>query len=170
MFASTSATVAAPIEKVWAVTTDFEGMANWVPRVARVFVDGTRATEPSGVGTVRRISPIVPVPGATIVEEITLFEAPRRLQYRSLAGVPLKDYFGDIVLTALDGGGTEITYTISATQRIPVLEQLVCKSISAVLLLCLSGPSTRRLSRRWSRQASSIETAVSRPESDRPRR
>jgi hypothetical protein len=84
-----------------------------------------------GVGAVRRISSRLPAPA--IVEEITAFEPKRRLAYKALAGVPLKNYSGDVRLTA-SGTGTVVSYTITADQRIPLVESLLVKAIAAGLL------------------------------------
>ena len=135
MFATTTATVAAPIEKVWAVVADHEGMANWGPgKGLKVELLQAGTTERNGVGAVRKISPAGP--GPSIVEKVTVFDAPNRLQYTAVSGVPLKGYFGDIELKQTDAG-TEIVYKISATERVPFVEKLACKSISAVLLALL---------------------------------
>ncbi|CAM3897498.1 SRPBCC family protein [Smaragdicoccus niigatensis] len=135
MFAVTTATVSAPIDKVWSVVADHEGMAKWGPgRGLNVTLTQEGSPDRNGVGAVRRLAPAVP--GPAIVEQITVFEPNKRLQYKALAGVPLKDYFGDIELHEIPNG-TEIVYRISATERVKVVEQLACKAISFTLLKLL---------------------------------
>lgn len=133
MFAVTTATVAAPIDKVWAVVADHEGMSEWGPGMtAEITQPGS--PERNGLGAVRKIG--APGPAPAIVEQITVFEPNKHLQYKALSGVPLKNYFGDIELKQT-AGGTEITYKISAVQRVPLVEQLICKAISVTLLQLL---------------------------------
>jgi len=50
--------------------------------------------------------------------------------------VPLKNYAGDVTLRDL-GGRTEITYTITADRRAPLVDQAAAKAISFVLLRAL---------------------------------
>jgi uncharacterized protein YndB with AHSA1/START domain len=126
-------TVNAPIERVWTVLADHEGMSSWAPGLrASLTTDGT--PERNGVGAVRRLDAPGPMPA--IVEEITGFEPQRRLAYRALAGVPLKNYAGEVVLTA-QGSGTRIDYTVSADQRLPVVEQVLVRLIATGLLNAL---------------------------------
>jgi hypothetical protein len=77
-----------------------------------------------------------PGPAPSIVEEVTAFEPGRRLGYQALSGVPLRNYRGDVVLREV-ASGTEISYTVSADQRVPLVEQVVVKAISAALLRAL---------------------------------
>lgn len=114
MRATATATVAAPVARVWAVLSDHEGMANWGPGMKVTLVrPGT--PERNGVGAQRRLQ-MGPAPA--FVEEITAFEPEQRLTYRAVSGIPLRNYVGDVQLRAV-GAGTEIRYTVSADNRIP---------------------------------------------------
>ncbi len=123
-------TVSAPIDTVWEVLADHEGMHNWAPGI-KAKVTSTGATDRNGVGAVRRIKGPLPMPA--IVEEVTAFEPGRRLTYKALAGVPLRNYHGDVVLEAA-GSGTAISYTVRADQRLPLVEKALTKVIAAGLL------------------------------------
>ena len=123
-------TVSAPIATVWKVLADHEGISNWAPGLSATLTS-TGASDRNGVGAVRRIKGPLPVPA--IVEEVTAFEPGRRLTYKALAGVPLRNYHGDVVLEQA-GGGTSISYTVRADQRVPLVEKALTKVIAAGLL------------------------------------
>jgi uncharacterized protein YndB with AHSA1/START domain len=123
-------TVSAPIATVWEVLADHEGLSNWAPGIkASLTKEG--AAERNGVGAVRRIAAPGPMPA--IVEEVVAFEPGRRLTYKALSGVPLRNYQGDVVLEEA-AGGTAISYTVSADQRVPLVEKALTKAIAAGLL------------------------------------
>jgi uncharacterized protein YndB with AHSA1/START domain len=133
MQATSKKTVNVPIARVWEVLSDHEGMSSWGPGMKAVLAKpGT--TDRNGVGAVRRLGAALPKP--VIVEEITAFEPGRRLGYKALSGVPLKNYGGDVVLREVPGG-TEITYSVFADKRLEPLEKVVLKGISASLLAAL---------------------------------
>jgi hypothetical protein len=67
------------------------------------------------VGAIRRLGS-KPVYGR---EEIVLYEPPARLSYTILSGQPVRRYRADVVLTALDGGGTHITWSGSFEPSVP---------------------------------------------------
>jgi uncharacterized protein YndB with AHSA1/START domain len=131
--ATSTATVSSSVDSVWAVLADHEGMTRWAPGL-KVALRAEGATDRNGVGAVRVID--APGPAPSIVEEVVAFEPGRRLAYRALAGVPLRNYRGEVVLRDL-AGRTEITYTISADQRLPLVERAAAKAISFVLLQAL---------------------------------
>jgi uncharacterized protein YndB with AHSA1/START domain len=115
MHATATATVDAPVARVWAVLADHEGMAKWGPGL-KVTLVRPGDTERNGVGAQRSIkaAPVMP----PLVEEITAFEPEQRLTYRGVAGIPFRNYVGDVVLRPA-GSGTEISYTVSADNRLP---------------------------------------------------
>ncbi|WP_130293229.1 SRPBCC family protein [Pseudonocardia sediminis] len=129
MRATSVRTVDAPIDRVWAVLADHEGMSSWAPGL-KVELTRPGTTEPNGVGAVRRVGIGSPGP---IVEEIVTFEPGQRLGYRALAGVPLRNYRGEVTLRP-SGSGTEITYTVDADKRLPFGESLAVKGLATVLV------------------------------------
>ena len=117
--ATARTTLSIPIDRAWAALSRHEDMASWGPGM-KVTVDDARAETPGGVGAVRRIA--APGPAPAIVEEIVTFEAPHVLGYRGLAGVPFRDYRGEVRLTE-QGDGVAVAWTLSAQARVPFVEQ-----------------------------------------------
>jgi uncharacterized protein YndB with AHSA1/START domain len=98
-----------PASTVWRVIADHQGMSSWGPGLS-VSMERDGEPDPDGVGAVRAISG----PGIRIREEITGFEAPRRLAYRALSGVPLPGYAGEVEL-AEHAGRTTIRWSLTAS-------------------------------------------------------
>lgn len=115
MKASHTAKVSASPEQVWTLLANHEGMSDWGPFL-KVTIDKPSAAAPGGVGTVRRIT--APGPAPDLVEEITEFEPGKRLAYKAVAGIPLKNYRGSIDLRPLPTG-TEIIWTLQADNNLP---------------------------------------------------
>ncbi len=104
---------AAPLETVWDVLYDQVGMSSWVPIVS-IRLEREGDPPPNGVGAIRAVSrrPV------KVREQITAVDAPTRLAYRMLSGLPVRDYVGETTLTA-DGSATDILWTISFSTRVP---------------------------------------------------
>jgi uncharacterized membrane protein len=133
MRATSTATVSSPSSHVWDVLSDHEGMSQWGPGVS-VTLRSEGSPDRNGVGAVRVIDAPGPMP--SIVEEVVAFEPGRTMSYRALSGVPLRNYGGEVVLSEV-AGGTEISYTVPADQRVPWVERVVVKAISLALLKAL---------------------------------
>lgn len=131
MRATATTVVPVPIETAWEVLADHEGMSTWGPGV-NVALTRQGAPERNGLGARRTIT--TRLPGPTIVEEVIAFEPERRLGYRAIAGVPARDYVGDVVLTP-EGSSTRIDYSISIDSRIPGLGRIAPPAIARALLL-----------------------------------
>lgn len=135
MRATATATVNAPLDKVWTVLADHEAMASWGPGM-KVTLRKQGATERNGVGAVRSIK--APGPAPAIVEEITRFEPDGVLGYKALSGVPFRNYGGEVALSPASGGNaTRIEWTLSADRRVPVAEQVALKVVVSTLLRLL---------------------------------
>ncbi len=134
MQATRTAVVKAPAQIVWSVVSDHEGMAAW-GLGWHVTLLRRGADDRNGVGALRKVKQAVPAPA--IVEEIVAFEPPHRMAYRAVSGVPLRNYRGEIRLRPVSDG-TEITYTISADRRVPLLDGLavglICRTLLAALV------------------------------------
>lgn len=104
-------------------------MSSWVPGL-KVELTRPGATESNGVGAVRKVGIGSPGP---ILEEVVTFEPGERLVYKALAGVPLKNYRGEVTLRPT-GSGTEITYAIDADKRLPFGESLAVKGLATAPL------------------------------------
>src|ERR1700738_2562707 len=137
MHVTSQTTVAAPIETVWDKMSDHVGMSQWGP--VTVTMDKLGATDPNGVGAIRRIASRGP--GPDIVEEVVTFEAPNLFGYKALSGTPFPGYAGEVRLTPA-GAGTHINYTVSTTASFPLVKAplaVVCQ----VLLRLLARASTK---------------------------
>lgn len=130
MQATATATLPLPVDKVWASLADHETMASWGPGMT-VTITREGTTERNGVGAVRSIK--APGPAPAIVEEITRFDPDRALGYKALSGVPFRDYSGEVTL-APAGDGTRVTWTLTAGQRVPLVEQAALKAVVTTLL------------------------------------
>ena len=139
MRATSTAVVNAPMDQVWALVSDHEGMTGWGPGLKVDLVrngDGDR----NGVGAVRKIR--TPLSVLAIVEEVVDFDPPYRMAYRAVSGVPLKNYLGEIELTTV-ATGTRIDYSISADSRVPLVDDVSVKAISRGLLMALTRQARR---------------------------
>lgn len=136
MQATATATVSAPIARVWAVVSDHEGMAHWAPGMKATLVRHGDF-ERNGVGAQRKIRALPFLP--PFVEEVTAFESDQRMSYRALSGIPFRNYAGDVELRPASGG-TEISYTVRADNRIPA----VAAVLASGLLFALKRQVNRR--------------------------
>lgn len=132
--ATARTTLPVDIATAWAALAHHEGMASWGPGM-KVTVDDSKAATPGGVGAVRRIA--APGPAPAIVEEIVTFDAPHVLGYRGLAGVPFRDYRGEVRLMA-KGDEVAVEWSLSAQTRVPFVEQAALALISRTLLALYS--------------------------------
>lgn len=137
--ATASATVQKPVDHVWAVLADHEGMSSWGPGLS-VKLETPGATDRNGLGAVRRITAPGPMPA--IVEEVVVFEPTSRFGYRAKSGVPFRNYGGEVVLTPVSGG-TRIDYSITLDERVPVVEKGAAALVARVLLTALVRASKR---------------------------
>lgn len=115
MQATATATVSAPVARVWAVLSDHEGMSRWAPGLKATLVRHGDF-ERNGAGAQRRIKALPLM--APLVEEVTVFKPDQRLSYRGVSGIPFRNYVGDVQLRP-SGGGTEISYSVSADNKLP---------------------------------------------------
>jgi len=105
--------VRAPVEKVWALLADHEGMKRWMP-VREVVRRRPGAPDPNGVGAVRTIRGM----GLALEEEIVAFEPGKRLGYRLTAGAPIRNHAGEVTL-APDGAGTRVRWSVGFDAIVP---------------------------------------------------
>jgi uncharacterized protein YndB with AHSA1/START domain len=90
--------VAAPPQFVWDVLTDHQGMSTWARGVS-VTLERDGEFDRNGVGAVRRVA----LGRRVVREEVIAFEAPQRLAYRALSGMPLPDYRGEVTVKPRNG-------------------------------------------------------------------
>lgn len=99
-------------ERVWSALTDHEGMAKWTGADVKIVARG----DENGVGTVRRVS----MGGLRIDEEVVYADAPRRLVYRIVRGLPVSFHRGEILVEPR-GDKTEVTWKILLRSSVPGL-------------------------------------------------
>ncbi len=107
----------APIDRVFDVISDHAGYTR-LPgiKAAKVVKPGT--TEHNGLGAVREISLGVP----WFREEVTVFERPRRMDYRITASRPVKiDHEGGSMQLETVGDTTVVTWTSTFRIQVPVI-------------------------------------------------
>ena len=130
MHVTSTKTVDLSPEHVWSVLSDHEGMSHWAPGL-KASLTKPGAGDRNGLGAVRRIAQPGPVP--PIVEEIVVFEPGRHLGYKALSGVPFRGYVGDVELQP-SGSGTSIRWSLSADQRVPLVEKAALAVVARTLL------------------------------------
>ena len=91
-----SDTIAAPVDDVWRLASDFGGVADIMDAIESC------ETEGEGVGMLRKL----PVGGGTVVERLEeLDDASHHLTYSIISGpLPFKDYRANIDLQEVDEG------------------------------------------------------------------
>src|SRR3569832_1687555 len=101
-----------PIEAVFDRFTDNEGWGDWAG-LGPVRLLQTGEGQRNGKGAVRACTES---PG--LREEITVFERPRRQEYRVTQGVPIADHHGQVDFVEVPGG-TRVTWRVTFRSRIP---------------------------------------------------
>jgi hypothetical protein len=90
--------VRAPAPVIWEVLADSRSWPTWSPNdEAELLREGVPA--PDGVGAVRTFR----TGRINVREEIVAFEPERRVAYRLLAGLPVRDYVGEVTLAPREG-------------------------------------------------------------------
>ena len=127
-------TTTAPIETVFDALTDHRGIADYVWAVRRSTLDREGTPAPNGVGAVRRIEAV----GPAIVEEIIDYQRPSRYAYKMLSGAPVRDHVGTVELREA-GPGTEVSWHLRSTPKIPGLNWLLSPVLKRVIGELLKG-------------------------------
>ncbi len=135
---SVTRTSTAPVEKVFDAMTDHRALADYIWLFRRSTLDREGTPAPNGVGAVRRLTSY----GTTFVEEVVGYERPDRWSYTVLSGAPVRDHLGTIELHPIDAG-TEVTWTVRATPRIPALGWLMAPTFRWFLDVLLKGAIRR---------------------------
>jgi len=108
-------------ESVWDVYADHRGWERWAG-VKEVVLRREGEPPPNGVGASR----VIRAGGIAIEEEIVEFDPPRRMTYRLIAGAPIRDHRGEVLLDAT-GDGTLVTWRVSFMPRIPFTGGLLAR-------------------------------------------
>lgn len=115
---------AAPPDAVWALLADATTWPTWSSFEDAV-IEQPDAEGGQGVGSRRRFR----FGRTRSLEEIVAFEPPRHVAYVLLSGLPVRDYRGDVELTATSAGGTDIHWHSEFRTRIPGTGGLIVKRL-----------------------------------------
>ena len=129
---ATTVTSAAP-EAIWSLVADVSTWTTWAPFETATLEREGRA-DVNGVGAVRRFKR----GRFTTVEEVTEFIPSRRLAYRLLRGLPLRDYRATIDIRPEDGQ-THITWSSTFSSRIPGMGGAFRRGMSKIYAEYASG-------------------------------
>jgi uncharacterized protein YndB with AHSA1/START domain len=127
-------TTTAPIETVFDSLTNHRAIADHVWAVRRSTLDREGVPAPNGVGAIRRIEAV----GPPIVEEIIDYQRPTRYAYKMLSGAPVRDHVGTVELREA-GAGTEVSWHLRSTPKIPGLNRLLSVVLKRVIGELLKG-------------------------------
>lgn len=135
--------IAGSPEAVFAAYTDHASWGEWAGvGPARLAREGVPA--PNGVGCVRVLGPRF----AAAHEEIVSFDAPRRMTYRLVKGVPLlRGHFGEVDFSPA-GSGTLVVWRCRFESRIPGLGGLLRRTIARMFRGALEGLARHRFPER----------------------
>jgi hypothetical protein len=132
-----------PIEVVFRRYTDHSSWGEWAG-LGRVWLASEGTGERNGIGCVRGFSLS---PG--LREQVIVFEPPRRMEYRVIAGAfPLTDHHGEVDFDP-DGAGTRVIWRVSFRSRIPLTGGLVRRGLTMLFNRILANLA-RDLDRRGS--------------------
>ena len=128
----TASTEASP-EDVFALLADGMTWTEWSP-IERVELERAGDDPPEGVGAIR-----VYHRGRTVGRDETVELIPgRRFAYRSLSGLPVRDYRGAVELEP-EGGGTKIVWRSSFEPKLPGTGAIMRVGIARFLRDCARG-------------------------------
>jgi uncharacterized protein YndB with AHSA1/START domain len=127
-------TTTASIETVFDALTDHRAIADYVWAVRRSTLDREGTPAPNGVGAVRRLEAL----GPAIVEEIIEYQRPTSYAYKMISGAPVRDHVGTVALREV-GTGTEVSWHLRSTPKIPGLDWLLSPVLKRVISELLNG-------------------------------
>jgi uncharacterized protein YndB with AHSA1/START domain len=104
-----SARARATPERVWGVLTDVEHWADWAP------FDEISVESGVGVGELRRVRS----GRITTHERVVALEPPHRYVYEIVAGLPVRDYVAEILLSSRGEDGTQVRWRARFRATIP---------------------------------------------------
>lgn len=119
----------APAGEVYERLADASTWASWSPMSEVVVESG------SGVGEIRRLTR-----GRTVGRDETTELVPsKRFAYRSLGGLPVRDYVATVDLEPTRDGGTLVRWRSSFEPKIPLTGAIMRMGIKRFLEQCVTG-------------------------------
>ncbi|WP_354699100.1 hypothetical protein DSM112329_04807 [Paraconexibacter sp. AEG42_29] len=131
----TKTTDAAP-EAVWALLADSAAWPSWTP------VDSHSEEHPGGADGTGEVR-IFKTGRYTVREEIVEKQAPERLSYVLLSGLPLKNYRAEIDVRPAPGGGSEIRWHTVFAPKVPGTGGIFRRSLQKITGQFVDGLATR---------------------------
>lgn len=136
-----AATTSAPPQAVFGLLADGSTWPVWAP------IDGLELERPGdpppeGVGAIR----VLHRGRTTGRDEILELVPARRFRYRSLSGLPVRDYVGEVELEPTADGGTSIRWHSSFVPKVPGTGALLERGITRFLDGCARGLATHAAS------------------------
>lgn len=127
--------ISAPMADIFAMLADHEGYARW-PGMQEARLEKSGRLERNGEGAVRYLKS----GPAWFREEITVFEAPRRMDYVILASrLPLQHKVGSIRLLDVGEGMTEVVWTSTFRITLPLLGSVLTRLLAQQLTRGFAG-------------------------------
>jgi hypothetical protein len=134
-----SAILDAPVEAVWAIVRDFNGLPNWLPAVSASRIEDGR--DPDSVGCVRAIT----LPNGGCTERLlTLDDSRYRVTYAFVQpAFPIRDYVATIELIPVTNGDRTFAQWTGSFEEAPEdagkYEKLISLDVYAAGLASLAG-------------------------------
>jgi uncharacterized protein YndB with AHSA1/START domain len=123
---ATAHSAAAP-ERVWQLLADSSTWPEWGIWDARS-LERQGSPPPEGVGAVRELKT-----GRVVVrEEIVAFDPPRRVGYRLLSGLPVRDYEAEVTLEPGEQGSALIRWRAEFAPRLPGTGPLIRRRLQTL--------------------------------------
>jgi len=126
-----SSIINAPVDKVWVVTRNFDGLPAWLPAISKSFIED--GNPPDKVGCIRNFTLVT---GESVRERLlTLCDFNKICRYALLDGpLPMRDYVATFQLVSVTDGDatfgswqaefyTDAAAGIATTQRIETIFQ-----------------------------------------------
>jgi uncharacterized protein YndB with AHSA1/START domain len=124
--------ILAPRDAVYRLFSDRDSLNGYLPIQFTLKKPGAQA--PSGVGA----QYLVGRGGVGITEETTELVPSERMEYRIVAGAPVKRHVGIITFDDAPGGGTLVSYRMASEPKIPVPDALTRLALRAPINLFLA--------------------------------
>jgi uncharacterized protein YndB with AHSA1/START domain len=125
--------IAADPERVFEVLSDHEGMVRW-SGAREVVLRHPGDPPPNGLGAAR----VIRGSGVAFEEEIVGYDPPRRMEYRVVAGLPIREHHGEILVEP-EGEGSCVVWKVRFRTLIPGTGWLFRRLIERTLDRALSG-------------------------------
>jgi len=125
--------IAAPPETVFEVLTDHRRYSELTP-LRRSELERAGSSVPNGVGAIRKLTAV----GPPMREEVIAYEAPSRVSYTVLSGLPVRDHVGTVELAA-GGQGTRMVYAVRTQPTLPVVGGVVVAVVKQAIKGLIDG-------------------------------